>query len=281
MPNLDLTAARTLLIKTVENLYATRHSPIPGALAKAQLMNEAAASGSIFNERALGYGSFLHFIKAIPEVAVQIRPGSDVLLAPAIAGDILSAYASPLPRLRRDFWRAFIEFPVPESCRIYDPLEDKIFYERIPPTRNGMIIEPVSRQDQIAWRQNFAEEQAEPTRQGLIDSLSGIGTSVFNQFARKLRENPSLMQAWNRYLQKKITDYARSWGISNNVSEQRFLSGISSGYERASKEAASVRPHSLSQRSELYNFFDHIPIEDLLQLRVPLDWVLQVAREQK
>src|SRR5260370_37975205 len=131
-----------------------------------------------------------------------------MLLAPATAGEILSAYARALSRLRRDFWRAFIEFPIPSTVRLYDSTEDKIFNESVPTTRRGIVIEPVPRETQIAWRRSFAEEQPENAKLPLLASLEGIGTGVFNQFARRLRENPSVLYAWNRYLQKQITDYA-------------------------------------------------------------------------
>lgn len=42
-----------------------------------------------------------------------------------------------------------------------------------------------------------------------------------------------------------------------------------------------TKTHSIGQRAELYNILDSVPIEDLLQLRVPLDWVLKVTRENK
>ena len=281
MPALDLTESRALLIRVVEELFAKRHSPVPGALVKAQIVAESIASGSTFDERALGFRNFLHFVKETPEIAVQIRPGSDVLLAPKTAEDILSAYARPLPRLRRDFWRAFIEFPVMNTVRLYDAQEDKVFYESVPTQRKGIPIEPIPRQTQVEWRRNFAEEQSELTREPLLGSLAGSGSSVFNQFARRLRENPALMQAWNRYLQKKITDYVSTWAKANSISEERWSSGKMRTDDGSFKEAAQEKTHSVSQRSELYNFFDNLPIEDLLQLRVPLDWVLKVTREKK
>ena len=82
---------------------------------KAQIIGEAAKQNCVFNEREYGLKNFLEFVKTIPQIAVLIRIGSDMLLAPATAGDLLSAYARPLPRLRRDFWRACIEFPITED----------------------------------------------------------------------------------------------------------------------------------------------------------------------
>jgi hypothetical protein len=128
VPSLNLDDARALLLEVLQKLYAQRHSPVPGALVKARLISEASSIDATFNESELGFKNFSEFVKTVPDVAVQIRLGSDMLLAPATAGETLSAYARPLPRLRRDFWRAFIEFPVPYTVRLYDRDEDKIFY---------------------------------------------------------------------------------------------------------------------------------------------------------
>ena len=281
MSLLNLTDSRALLVRTVQGLYAQRHSPVPGALVKAQLITGAASNGATFNERELGLRNFLEFVKTEPAIAVQTRIGSDMLLAPATAGDLLSAYARPLPRLRRDFWRAFIEFSVPNTIRLYDPTEDKIFTENLPTQRKGTALEPVSREAQIAWRRSFSEEQPENVKGSLLASLDGTGTSIFNEFARRLRENPSVMHAWNRYLQKQITDHVAAWAATNGVSEDRWCGGTSRSDDGASKEAMPAKTHSIGQRAELYNFLDSLPIEDLLQLRVPLDWVLKVTREKK
>jgi hypothetical protein len=273
--------ARSLVVRVIQELYAKRHSPVPGALVKAEVVSEAARSGSLFNEREYGHKNFLEFLKTIPEIAVQIRIGSDMLLAPATAGDLLSAYARPLPRLRRDFWRAFIEFPVPNTVRLYDPDEDKIFVDAAPSTRKGIAIEPVSRETQVEWRRNFAQEQPEPVRATLMAALGGAGTAVFNEFARRLRENPTVMHTWNRYLQKQITDRVAAWAAKNGVSEDRWSSGTPRPLDGSPKEALPTKTHSVGHRAELYNLLDSVPIEELLQLRVPLDWLLKVIRDKK
>ena len=104
---------------------------------------------SDFESSSILYGLF-------PDVAIQGRSGSDVLLAPVTAGELLAAYASPLPRLRRDFWRAFIEFPVETVARLYDPDEDKIVHVEAGAQRPGIEIEPVSREMQLQWRKTFS-----------------------------------------------------------------------------------------------------------------------------
>lgn len=227
MSPLKIEDARALLVRIVQGLYDMRHSPVPGALVKAQFIAEAAKQDSAFSEREYGLKNFLEFVKTAPEIAVQIRIGSDMLLAPATAGDLLSAYARPLPRLRRDFWRAFIEFAIAGTTRLYDASEDKIVVEQLPTTRKGIVIDPVSREMQIAWRKAFSGEQPESVKGPLLGSLEGAGTAIFNEFARRLRENPTVMHAWNRFLQKQITDHVAAWAAANEVPEERWCSGTS------------------------------------------------------
>jgi hypothetical protein len=213
MPALDPARARDLLLRVVQKSYAEGHSPLPGAFVKAQMLVEAQQDGALFNERELGFKRFIEFVRTIPEIAIQGR--------------------SDLPRLRRDFWRAFIEFPVENTVRLYDPGEDKILYEEATIQRQGVLIEPVPRDAQLQWRVTFAEEQPETIKKSLLAALQGVGSAVFNEFARRLRENPSVMRAWNRYLQKQITDYVATWASANEIPEERCGStgDSSSGFD--------------------------------------------------
>jgi hypothetical protein len=279
MPALNHVEARLLLLRVVEKLYSKRNSPLPGALVKAQMLIEAKQSGDEFSERSLNFRKFIDFIKTVPEVAIQGRSGSDILLVPDRAGDLLAAYASPLPRLRRDFWRAFIEFPVEGVKRIYDPDEDKVLHVDAGTQRPGVEIEPVPRLTQLQWRRTFADEQPDAIKDSLIAALSTTGMAVFNEFSRRLRENPSVMRAWNRYLQKQITDCVAAWAAKHGVADERWLAPMRSiQFSRTDGEGGSANPQNVSQRAELYNFFDQLPIEDLLELKVPLEWVLKVTR---
>jgi len=129
MPALDHAGARELLLRVVNKYYTERHSPLPGAFVKAQMLADAKLDGHEFSESILGFRKFTDFIRTIPDVAIQGRSGSDVLLAPVTASELLAAYAAPLPRLRRDFWRAFIEFRW--SCRpALRSREDRIVHVR-------------------------------------------------------------------------------------------------------------------------------------------------------
>ena len=281
MPSLDLDESRSLLVQVVQALYSERHSPVPGALVKAQIIDKANQQSASFSERELGFSSFVEFVKTTPEIGIQFRIGSDMLLAPASATETLSAYARPLPRLRRDFWRAFIEFPVPNTVRLYDEAEDKILYEETATQRKGILIEPVSRDIQLLWRRQFAEEQPDNIKGALLSALDGTGSTPFNDFARRLRENPSVSKAWNRYLQKLITDQVVAWATVNSIPPERWSGGASRTSIGDILTGTGDRPQNISPRAELYNLFDSLPIEDLLQLRVPLEWLLKVTRDKR
>jgi hypothetical protein len=279
MSALNQAGARDLLLRVVKKYYEERHSPVPGALVKASLVTEAQKEGAEFSEQHLGFRKFIEFVRTVPEVAIQGRSGSDVLLAPVTASELLAAYATPLPRLRRDFWRAFVEFPVENAVRLYDPAEDKILHEHEGTQRQGVPIDPVPQEMQLQWRRTFSEEQPETIKDNLLTALNGAGTAVFNEFARRLRENPSVTRAWNHYLQKQITDCVASWAKAHGIPEERWLAPARRfQFFRSEGEAVAAKPQNISQRAELYNFFDQLPIEDLLQLRVPLEWVLKVTR---
>lgn len=281
MPTLDLEQSRSMLIHVVQALYTERHSPVPGALVKARIIRDANQQGASFSERELGFKSFVDFVRATPGIGFHVRIGSDMLLAPSSATETLSAYSHPSPRLRRDFWRAFVEFPTPNAIRLYDAAEDKIFYEDAATERQGVLIGPVAREMQIEWRRQFAEEQPENSKIGLLSALEGPGNSPFNEFARRLRENPSVMQTWNRYLQKLVTDHVAAWATAHHIPPERWSGGESRPRAVGAVTEAASKPQGISQRAELYNFFDNLPIEDLLQLRVPLDWVLKVTRNKR
>ena len=281
MPITDLEQSRRLLLKVVQDLYAERHGPVPGALVKAQIIREADRQGASFSERELGFKGFVDFVRTAPEIGIHFRSGSDMLLVPSNATEFLSAYAHPLPRLRRDFWRAFIEFPVPNTVRLYDEVEDKILYEDAATQRKGVQIEPAPRETQIQWRREFAEGQPDDIKGALLGALDGSGTAPFNEFARRLRENPPVMRAWNLYLQKLITDQVVAWAAAHNIPDDRWRGSAANIRPYGLLSEAASKPQSIGQRAELYNLFDSLPLEDLLQLRVPLELVLKARRDKR
>jgi len=169
---------------------------------------------------------------------------------------------------------------VPNTVRLYDQNDDKILHEDVGSTKQGILIEPIPRETQLQWRKTFSEEQPENLKPTLLAALEGTGTAAFNEFARRLRENPSVMRAWNRYVQKLITDHVSEWAATNHVPEDCWSAGKQLSFAGRGTEGSASKVQNIGQRAELYNLFDSLPLEDLLQLRVPLGWVLKVIRDK-
>ena len=87
-----------------------------------------------------------------------------------------------------------------------------------------------------------------------------------------MRENPSLLRAWNRFLQKQIADRVSGWAQENHVPEERW--------KATERQMGFDLPISkpVNQRTEIYDLLDRLPLEDLLQLRVPLEWMLKAMK---
>jgi hypothetical protein len=170
---------------------------------------------------------------------------------------------------------------VPNTVRLYDQNDDKILHEDVGTTKQGILIEPIPRETQLQWRKTFSEEQSENLRPALLAALDGIGSSPFNEFARRLRENPPVMRAWNRFVQKLITDHVSAWSHANNVPEECWSAGKQTSFTGSGgTDGSASKVQNIGQRAELYNLFDSVPLEDLLELRVPLGWVLKVIRDK-
>ena len=55
MPALDQAHARELLQRVVNKYYAERHSPLPGAFVKVQMLEEAKHDGAVMMKRREAY----------------------------------------------------------------------------------------------------------------------------------------------------------------------------------------------------------------------------------
>src|SRR6266446_4434235 len=127
MPTLSPDQARELLRKILNQVWQDERQPIVGARLKAALLRAAAEAGGEFSERAIGYTGFTDFVAKSGLAAVKFRPGTDALIAPIDAADVLTA-SEPQRRnrIRSDFWDAFVSFLLPGEVRGYDPELDQI-----------------------------------------------------------------------------------------------------------------------------------------------------------
>lgn len=125
------------------------------------------------------------------------------------AGDFLLALDSHAPELENylDLRTGGI-IPVtdyvpddPEYAEFEEHRDDGTLYRR---------IEPVPSRRGWDWMEDFAEDVAEPrAREALLRSIRGSG--AFGRFRDTLHAYPDLRDAWFRFEEERLLEYAREW----------------------------------------------------------------------
>jgi len=137
-------------------------------------------------------------------------------------------------------------------------------------SHKGIEIEPVPLEIQLQWRKEFGSEQSGEYKTKLLAISELPGRAPFNEFARFMRDNPNAFRAWDRYQQKQISGWIERWAQKHGLTDNVWTS-----VSRSTKQ-----PITINRRAEVYNVLDQIPIDDLLQIKVPLEWLVKLAREK-
>ena len=269
MAYLDKAAANALLEEVVRQRYTWRRSPVPGSIVKLELLKRATAIGKTFDEKELGFSSFFEFISDCSGVVVQRRQGSDFVVVPPGEATEQAApeAAAGKERIRRDFWRAFISFPVVGTRRVYDRANDRVGYEEeTKPAGPYPIITPFPKEQQLVWRREFATKLGE-TGQELLTAVNS--SNPFREFSIVVRRQPKWAREWNGFLLSKVFPVIQAWASYNNVPNERWLM------------SETVFRRGPLGRREIYAILDRVPLEELLQLKVPLGWLLRSRMPQQ
>lgn len=261
MAQLTDSEAKDLLKEVLGELWKQEKGAILGARLKATLLNTAGVRGSEFSERSLGYGTFAAFLSASGLAKVRPRPGTDILVAPIEHAEALEQEGRFRQRIRQDFWEAFVSFPAPNDARGYDPRTDRIQKGPPPLPQDAKPITPISRQTQIEWRQAFLDTLGPdntlmPLRGNLTDP-GGLGHFTMAVMRQGLRTR------WNTYLQERVAEVVRAWAVPAGIPDSVWLGSYS-----------GPTPPEQSARADLYRLLDKIPLQKLLELNVPLGWLI-------
>jgi len=270
MANLEFEPARALAEEIVQDSAKKSSRPMLGTQLKLALTARAAESGRPFDEKQLGFGSFAHFVSRCPGLVLARRPGGgDFLVMPKGKASLHRlAVTRQRDRIRREFWFAFLSFPQSGIRRVYDGIGDRIIYEEDTKlVGSNPIIEPFSKEEQLRWRKEFvATLESEPKEQ--IERALGAG-NPFREFALTVRRRPQLYQAWNAIVFDKVRSAVEKWAKENSVPEEYWL------------ESDSLGVGARSDREEIYELLDRLPLERILDLRIPLRWLLEARKSPK
>ncbi|HEX8832309.1 MAG TPA: UPF0158 family protein [Longimicrobium sp.] len=103
-------------------------------------------------------------------------------------------------------WGAFTSSE-PEYAELEAMSEDETRYR---------LIEPVPSRQGWGWMEDFAEDVTDAVaRTRLLDAIEGSG--AFGRFKRVLSSYPDLREAWFRFQEERLREYAREWLAGENI----------------------------------------------------------------
>jgi hypothetical protein len=264
-----------------------------------------------FDEKSLngGFVSFKRFLEAAhARGLVDLTPapvGPDVLVTPQGAqpqdvavrdeqrGSVEIATARSSRFVRRDLWRAFIDWREDE-VRIYDskthtvlrfpaapaPLEPPEQAERrrlwqTEPARFHQIT-PIATDRQLEWMRAFAAGAVEPMRTALVLALSN--EKPFRAFSLAARVDPATNAQWQTERLRHVVDEIESWAQQSNLEVRIFeppLSPATAGGRTVPPgKPPGTQPREDEVRRRLHAAVDRMPLSALYALSLPVEYLI-------
>jgi hypothetical protein len=257
--------AKDLVEQILADVWSNTRSGILGAQLKSILRERARAMGSEFDEKALGHTSFSRFLQDSGVAVVKYRGANDVLIASKDHPEALDELSTDRLRIRRPFWDAFVRFPIQGEYRGYDPNTDEIV---IGPSSDVVaeciLIQPIPKELQLDWRREFVKELGPESP--LADYLEKFTSQIgFNLFSHTLSKHPQFRDTWNKAFSRRVNDFISDWAKRYGVRHEIWLE---TGLQRIEDIA----------RAKLYTILDQVPIEELIELRIPFKWLIDSKR---
>jgi hypothetical protein len=273
---LEMPAATALLQETLQDLWNRERRPILGSKLKIELLRRARERDLRFEERALGFRRFSEFVAATGAVEISDVGGADILIAPKLQRNSATPSVHRSGRIRPDFWRAFMSYPVAGQVRAYDAANDKIVTaagaDGLP--EGAAPIESVPKDQQLEWRREFAKDAPEGhwLRELKLEHESGL-----HAFSDAIRNDP-LRRKWNDFWLEKATQAIRQWAERHNVPERIWVSSDETRSQRPIRLTAAGSAGAAqrdAEREKLYAVLDQISLDHLLEITIPLRWLIK------
>jgi len=270
MSQIEKQAAHQLLEEVINDLWRRERRPILGSQLKKAFMDKLQALAQDFDEKHSGFENFGDFVSQSEFLAVRRRPGTDILVVPKQNADALNEPEVPTKvRIRDDFWRAFVSFPKSGKRSYYDPTSDEVVVisEQAPQPKLPEII-PITHEQQVDWRREFASaiHADPPLRAKLLDALSS--ESPLHSFSLALRSNSAVQEAWYCFLSKKVHTGIEDWANRNDIRQKTWL------------DHTPTRVTLDPKRRKLYAALNRIPVDRLLDLTIPLRWLVETEDKE-
>lgn len=261
-----------LLIRAVRTLLGRNSNPFAAGVYG--LMRNLDPS---FTFTAVGYPSFRALLNdAVSRGVITLTPaprGNDVVISET-AGTGARA-EGVLRELRRDVWDAFVDWSVDTSYALR-PTNGQVVRLSPGESDDGLIrIPSATREDQIVWMRKFAElESSDELRKKLLEGLES--SQPTREFAHALRDDAPLSRRWKGFLRSRILDRASVWAADHGVRDdllQPLMSTTSAG--RPASRVVSAPNEDVAARDRILAILADLPLAELLQLRIPVEYALR------
>lgn len=201
-----------------------------------------------------------------------IWPGPNINRTPIPASEPITQYRDRGARLRWEVWQAFISEKEPgRHCIHLGNGEVRMNLARLPsPEEEWKEIVPIKRSEQIGWAREFIDETILREDPRTIVTLES--DTWYVDFPNALRSRkPKYASQWNRIRSQKVVEHVHKWCLDNDVPD-RWL--FESAPEEVGQGVQARDLNEMQKRSLILNTLGKMSTEDLLQLRVPLRYVL-------
>lgn len=236
-----------------------------------------------FDERALGFATFLDFVRAAEQagfVSTQPVPGGRRI-------DPRSPTATtptPKPQIRRDLWAAFTDW---SGRRGYAWDVDREFVETPRDDesetpiggRSGsrlVPIMPISEATNLSWAREFIEKQpADPFAQ-VVRTVLEAPDATFVRFALVARADSEFVGAWRAFRVGRIADAIRTWAARHALDVDPYSPVESTPSLVDIRPVETELPHGSSRestdhlRTAIKRAIDKMSPAELRELRLPV-----------
>lgn len=193
----------------------------------------------------------------------------------------LPPHGASFRRLRSDVWLAFVAgTPVGRRFLNRTSGEVKSGQTGIPePAQSWVELTPIDQEEDKADAIRFLEEEGLSGNVELEHALDGGGW--FHLFAKSLQAiDPSAAFRWKRRRSHRVTAVVEEWRSRNDLPSE-LIYEVPSTQRRALTtrgSKADANAESLDLRDLVLNILRGMPVEELLDLRVPIREVVAALR---
>ncbi len=193
------------------------------------------------------------------------------------SGSSISWVESPTQgvRLRKDIWSAFV-LEVPLGLRYFDKESQSVVMglsRALQKPPSWVEIPPIARQTQQEWAHEILAESDLSSDTELLQALAE--ERWFIKFTEALRIRAHhLWLSWNRKRTCGVVAHVRKWAKDNTIS---FESLVDVSKRRAEKTSRFLTADDRQLRRTLMAIIERMTTSELLDIRVPLRYAIDVA----